>query len=483
MPARSQSPILGLHHVTATVDAAQDDLDFAVGALGLRLLKKTVNFDNHHVYHFYYGDEGGTPGTIWTTFPYKGHGVPVGRKGAGQITVTSFSIPRDSIPFWKSRLGALGIAVEEGKTRFAESSILCIDPSGLAIELVASTGDDRRPWTAGGVPPETAIRGLHSVTLTIPSPAQTLEFMTGVLGFEVVNQAEGRIRLAVNGDEPGKRMEIVHPAETPPALNGLGTVHHVAMAVPAKDEQLHMREKLVRLGHRVTPVLDRQYFQSIYFREPGGVLFEIATMQPGFAVDEPLDRLGESLKLPSWEEPNRALIERGLAPVTTPRARSRAMTPHTGQPVISAGVPLGKGRAAVIMVHGRNASPANILDLVPRLNCPEASFLAPAAAGNTWYPYSFLTDMAKNEPGLSSGLHVLDQLIADVVVTRGPQGAHRPVGIFTRRLPGRRVRCPACDQVWRHLCLQRWSHRAAGDRVELWRFVRRDTCLPRMQRF
>jgi glyoxalase family protein len=317
MPARPHSPIRGLHHVTATVDAAQDDLDFAVGALGLRLLKKTVNFDNHHVYHFYYGDERGTPGTIWTTFPYKGHGVPVGRKGAGQITVTSFSIPRDSIPYWKSRLGARGIAIEEGETRFAESCILCVDPSGLAIELVASEQDDRLPWAAGGVPPETAIRGLHSVTLTIPSPSQTLEFMTGVLGFEVVNQTERRTRLAVNGDEPGKRMEIVHPSDAPPALNGLGTVHHVAMAVPGEDEQLHMREKLVRLGHRVTPVLDRQYFQSIYFREPGGVLFEIATMQPGFAVDEQLDRLGESLKLPSWEEPNRALIERGLAPVTT----------------------------------------------------------------------------------------------------------------------------------------------------------------------
>jgi glyoxalase family protein len=321
MATRPSSPIRGLHHVTATVNAAQDDLDFAVGALGLRLLKKTVNFDNHHVYHFYYGDEGGTPGTIWTTFPYQGHGVPVGRKGAGQITATSFSVPRGSMPFWKSRLSELGIEVHESETRFAESAVVCIDPSGLVIELVAADRDDRHPWAAGGVPSEAAIRGLHSVTMTIPSPAETIAFMTGVLGFEVVNQTVDRTRLAVNGDEPGKRMEIVHPADAPMAVNGLGTVHHVAMAVPGEDEQLRMRGELVRLGYRVTPVLDRQYFRSIYFREPGGVLFEIATMQPGFAVDEPLDHLGQSLKLPSWEEPNRPLIESGLAPVTIRQPR------------------------------------------------------------------------------------------------------------------------------------------------------------------
>jgi glyoxalase family protein len=315
MRARRVSPIRGLHHVTATVSAAQDDLDFAAGALGLRLLKKTVNFDNHHVYHFYYGDERGTPGTIWTTFPYHGHGVPVGRKGAGQITATSFSVPAGSITFWKARLSDRGIDVREGETRFAETSIVCVDPSGLVIELVADDRDDRQPWT-GSVPRESAIRGLHSVTMTIPSPGKTIEFMTGVLGFEVVGQTTGRTRLGVNGDEPGKRMDIVHPADAPLAVNGLGTVHHVAMAVPDEEDQLRMREELLRLGYRVTPVLDRQYFRSIYFREPGGVLFEIATMQPGFTVDEPLDQLGQSLKLPSWEEGNRPLIERGLAPVT-----------------------------------------------------------------------------------------------------------------------------------------------------------------------
>jgi glyoxalase family protein len=157
-------PILGLHHVTATVDEAQPDLDFSVDALGLRLLKKTVNFDNHHVYHFYYGDERGTPGTIWTTFPYHGRGVPAGVKGAGQITVTSFSVPAGSLDFWKARLRERGTAIEDVEPRFGEESIVALDPSGLAIELVANDRDARNGWTASGVAPERAVRGLHSVS-------------------------------------------------------------------------------------------------------------------------------------------------------------------------------------------------------------------------------------------------------------------------------------------------------------------------------
>jgi glyoxalase family protein len=319
----SDSPIRGLHHVTATVNDAQADLDFCVEALGLRLLKKTVNFDNHHVYHFYYGDEGGTPGTIWTTFPYKDHGVPIGRKGAGQITVTSFSVPSGSLPFWKARLQARGVAVEDGEPRFGDTSIVCVDPSGLAIELVANDRDTREPWTGGGIAGEAAdvaIRGIHSVTMTLLSPVKTVDFMTSVLGFSVVNEMDGRIRLAVNGDEPGKAMEILHRPDARLAANGLGTVHHVAMAVPGANEQLRLRAELVRRGYRVTEVMDRQYFQSIYFREPGGVLFEIATMRPGFAVDEAPKDLGRGLKLPSWEEPNRSSIEAGLAPVVVPGA-------------------------------------------------------------------------------------------------------------------------------------------------------------------
>ena len=310
------SPILGLHHVTATVADAQTDLDYCLNALGLRLVKKTVNFDNHHVYHFYYGDEQGTPGTIWTTFPYWGRGVPVGTKGTGQVTTTSFSVPADSLDFWRARLRALKLGPQDAPPRFSEESILVTDPSGLFMELVANDRDARAPWTAGGIAADAAIRGLHSVTMTLASPPATIAFMQQFLGFTVVNEMAGRTRLCVNGDQPGKTMEIVHAPDAVRAKNGLGTVHHVAMAVATADEQLRLREELVRAGVGVTEVRDRQYFQSIYFREPGGVLFEVATMQPGFAVDEKPDALGRALKLPSWEEPHRSAIESGLDPVS-----------------------------------------------------------------------------------------------------------------------------------------------------------------------
>jgi len=306
------SPLLGLHHVTATVADAQTDLDFCLDALGLRLVKKTVNFDNHHVYHFYYGNEQGAPGTIWTTFPYWGHGVPVGTKGAGQVTTTSFSVPTGSLDFWRARFQTLKLTPQDGPSRFGEDAITVVDPSGLHIELVANDRDARAPWSGGGIGAEAAIRGLHSVSLTLTSPPETIAFMQRFLGFTVVNEMDGRIRVAVNGDEPGQVMEIVHAPGAPRAKNGLGTVHHVAMAVATADEQLRLRAELVQAGVTVTEVRDRQYFQSIYFREPGGVLFEVATMQPGFAVDEPLDELGRALKLPPWEEPNRATIEAGL---------------------------------------------------------------------------------------------------------------------------------------------------------------------------
>jgi glyoxalase family protein len=305
------SPILGLHHVTATVDDAQADLDFSVDALGLRLVKKTVNFDNHFVYHFYYGDEVGHPGTIWTTFPYKGRGVPVGAKGAGQITVTSFSIPAGSLDVWKKRLRERGYTVTDAPPRFGEESILVTDPSGLGIELIANDTDTRAPWTGGGVEPASAVRGLHSVSLEVRDPTRTVDFMREMLGFEVVNEMEGRTRVAVNGEGPGKSMDIVHAGDAGWAKNGLGTVHHVAMAIASEDEQLKLREELVSRA-QVTPVRDRQYFKSIYFREPGGVLFEVATMKPGFPVDEPVADLGRGLKLPPWEEPHRGAIEAQL---------------------------------------------------------------------------------------------------------------------------------------------------------------------------
>ena len=307
--------ILGLHHVTATVDDAQDDLDFCLGGLGLRLVKKTVNFDNHHVYHFYYGDERGTPGSLWTTFPYKGRGVPVGRKGAAQVTVTSFSVPTGSLDVWRTRLGRRSVAVTDLAPRFGEPVIRFADLSGLTFELIATDRDARTPWVARDFDAADAIRGLHSVTLVVRDAKKTVELMTRLLDYTVVDEMDSRIRLAVNGGGPGKTIDVAQHADAEPALNGLGTVHHVAMAVGTADEQLRLRDELLQYGCKVTEVRDRCYFQSIYFREPGGVLFEVATVQPGFAIDEAPAALGRDLKLPAWEEANRADIERGLAPV------------------------------------------------------------------------------------------------------------------------------------------------------------------------
>jgi len=281
-------------------------------------VKQTVNFDNRGVYHFYYGDERGTPGTIWTTFPYRDRGVPVGEKGAGQITVTSFSVPAGALDYWRERFRSRRIRFEEPAPRFGEESLLVTDPSGLRLELVSSAGDRRPAWSGGGVPAETGIRGLHSVTLESRAPAETQGLMRRLLGFHPVNETGGRLRLGIGDGAAGRLVDLVDASEAPPARNGLGTVHHVAFAIADEDQQLRLREELIRLGLAVTEVMDRSYFRSIYFREPGGILFEVATVKPGFTVDEELEALGSCLKLPPWEEPNRSRIESELPQVRPP---------------------------------------------------------------------------------------------------------------------------------------------------------------------
>lgn len=315
--AAMPAPILGLHHVTATVDDAQDDLDLCVGTLGLRLVKTTVNFDNHHVYHFYYGDKHGTPGTIWTTFPYKGHGVRVGSKGAGQVVTTVFSVPHGSLAFWRARLAHGGIAATDLEERFGEPAVAFNDESGLEFELVASAQDDRLPWVVDDIDPSAAIRGLHSVTMVVRDERPTLDFMQR-LGWEEMARHGHRVRMAVKGGGPGRLIDVVIDPQRPAAVNGLGTVHHVAMAIGSGEEQAALRDELLADGVRVTDIRDRCYFTSIYFREPGGVLFEVATMHPGFAVDEPEASLGTALKLPPWEEPYRADIEQHLPAIDVP---------------------------------------------------------------------------------------------------------------------------------------------------------------------
>jgi glyoxalase family protein len=310
--------ILGLHHVTATVDDAQADLDFFGDALALRLVKQTVNFDNRNVYHFYYGDERGTPGTLWTTFPYRGQGVRVGTKGAAQVMVTSFAVPAGSLGFWHERLKRRGVEAHVAPSKFGEEALMLSDRSGLLVELVETARDDRAPWTGGGVGEGAAVRGLHSVTLAVKSRDRTLALLTDVLGFKVMQDSAARVRVAAGGEGPGHAVDILDVPRAQAGVNGLGTVHHVAFAIGTPEEQQRLREDLLDRGYRVTPVMDRCYFRSIYFREPGGVLFEVATIDPGFLADEPIDALGRQLRLPPWEEPNRPAIEAGLPPITLP---------------------------------------------------------------------------------------------------------------------------------------------------------------------
>ena len=307
--------IRSLHHVTATVAGAQPDLDFYVGLLGQRLVKKTVNFDNPGVYHFYYGDERGTPGSLMTTFPYAGKGVRQGTKGVGQVTVTSFSAPSASLGYWRARLADHNLAFIDEGTAFGEEAITFDDPSGLAIRIVGTAADSRAAWTGADVPAEHAIRGIHSGSLLVRDPAATIALVADILDGAVIGETARITRMGINGDAPGQLLEIIRASDEPGAVNGVGTVHHIAFAAADDAQQLAVQAEIRRRGMHVTDVLDRQYFHSIYFREPNGVLFEVATNPPGFAVDEELSQLGRSLKLPPWEEPRRAAIERVLPSV------------------------------------------------------------------------------------------------------------------------------------------------------------------------
>ena len=309
----------GIHHVTAISGEPQRNVDFYAGTLGLRLVKKTVNFDDPETYHLYYGDGGGSPGTIMTFFPWA-H-APGGRIGTGQLVVTSFSIPAASLGYWTERLVERGVRFERPRDRFGDTVLTFEDPDRLRIELVATV--DPRPGRAGGpVREEHSVRGFHHVALAVESTESTVRLMTETLGFAQVNETEGRVRLSAGEGGPGNTVDVIGATGFPRGSLGVGTVHHVAFRVPDEEIQLAMREEVAALGYNVTPVVDRNYFRSIYFREPGGVLFEIATDPPGFAVDEDPEHLGENLKLPPWLEPRRERLEEILPPLRVPARES-----------------------------------------------------------------------------------------------------------------------------------------------------------------
>jgi glyoxalase family protein len=305
---------LGIHHVTAVAADPQRNVDFYREVLGLRLVKTTVNFDVPGTYHLYYGDEVGTPGTILTFFPWPNK--PAGRRGAGQATTTSFSIPEASVGWWEERLKAKDIRVEHIGDRFEEDTLSFEDPDGLLIELVAHTGTDPRPpWAKGPIDEAHAIRGLHSTTFTEAGADATVGLLTDTLGFRLTGEEGDRLRFEVGDGGPGARLDLVADTEAGKGDVSVGTVHHVAWRAPDEETELEWRQQLVDQGLSVTPVIDRKYFRSIYFREPGGVLLEIATDAPGFTVDEPVEELGFGLQLPEFLEERRAELEQSLPPL------------------------------------------------------------------------------------------------------------------------------------------------------------------------
>jgi len=311
--------IRGLHHVTAIASDPQRNLDFYVGLLGLRFVKRTVNFDDPGTYHFYFGDRRGTPGTILTFFPWPG--ARRGTRGAGQIESTAFAISPESIGYWLERFKKQHVTAEKTSPRFGEEVIRFTDPHGLLLELISSDSPASvEPWPESPISPEHALHGFHSVSAALDGYEKTARLLTNSFGYRLTEQSGNRFRF-VSADEtaPGRIVDLLCVPATGTGRVGAGSVHHIAFRAKGEAEQLKWRDRLVELDYNVTPVIDRTYFHSIYFREPGGVLFEIATEPPGFTLDEKLEELGTHLRLPSWFESSRSEIEKILPPIQVPR--------------------------------------------------------------------------------------------------------------------------------------------------------------------
>jgi glyoxalase family protein len=312
--------IVGLHHVTAIASDPQRNLDFYVGLLGLRLVKRTVNFDDPGTYHFYFGDARGTPGTILTFFPWPA--ARRGRRGVGQIEATAFVISPDSAGYWLDRFKEQHVTAERTPARFGEEVIRFTDPDGLLLELIASDSFGRtESWIdpAAAGPAEHSLRGFHSVSAALEGYERTAKLLTESFGYRLVEESGNRFRFAAPGDAgPGRIVDLLCMPDGRPGNVAAGSVHHIAFRARDDAEQLQWRQHLVELGYNVTPVIDRIYFHSIYFREPGGILFEIATEPPGFALDEKLDELGSHLRLPPWLDSARSEIEKILPPIRLP---------------------------------------------------------------------------------------------------------------------------------------------------------------------
>jgi glyoxalase family protein len=304
-----ENSINGIHHITAIAGNAKRNFDFYTKTLGLHMVKKTVNFDDPETYHFYYGDKVGTPGTILTFFPWEN--IQTGRRGARQVTEIGYSVSENSFDFWLKRFEERNVTYNKVSEKFGEPYLTFLDPDGLKFELIASkTPDLRLPWETDEVKAENATKGFHSITITTNKMQPTADILTGVFGYKLLEQNVNRFRFVTDAVDDAAIVDLVEVAGEVAGHVAGGSVHHVAFRVKNEEVLMQYREKLVALGMNITEKIDRNYFYSLYFREPGGVLFEIATDNPGFAVDESVEELGLNLKLPAQYEKHRnALVK------------------------------------------------------------------------------------------------------------------------------------------------------------------------------
>lgn len=321
MPQRT--PIQGLHHITAFASDPQRNIDFYTRVLGQRMIKTTVNFDDPGTYHLYYADKVGSPGTVMTFFPW-----PNARRGVvgnGEVAVSAYSIPREAVDYWQNRLAEFGVATAQLETRFGETVIPFRDPDGMRLELITNPEAVLpAPWHDGPIPTEYMLRGFHSVTIWVWNNGPSATLLTDIFEMSELGTEGQRTRYKGSATDVGHFVDLLERPDGQRGQMGAGSVHHVAFRTHSDEEQVEWQSLLAQNRFGVTPVCDRQYFHSIYFREPSGVLYEIATDAPGFAIDEPIETLGQSLKLPPWYEDRRADIEAVLPPILHPEAEQTA---------------------------------------------------------------------------------------------------------------------------------------------------------------
>jgi glyoxalase family protein len=306
-----EDSVKGIHHITAIAGNAKRNYDFYTNVLGLRLVKKTVNFDDPETYHLYYGDREGTPGSILTFFPWEG--IAMGRRGSRQATEIGYSVPENSLDFWLKRFEKHNVTYNKISEKFGEPYLTVLDPDGLKLELIASKRPDHRlPWETEEIKAENATKGFYNVTITTDKMQPTADILTGVFGYRLLEQHVNRFRFITDNSENAAIIDLVEVQGEKAGHVAGGSVHHVAFRVKNEAVLMEYREKIAAMGLNITDKIDRNYFYSLYFREPGGVLFELATDNPGFAVDEPVEELGTHLMLPEQYEKFRSTLEKSL---------------------------------------------------------------------------------------------------------------------------------------------------------------------------